>query len=176
MRSVLSNPFGVEERVLLSPLGPSLCRARLDDALMTWENVDRWSPLNPDKRDPVVGQVSARGFNIRKYWRYKRPFDLDVWGEFVPAPAGTRVHVYFALPRKVAVFLLFWFATMAALQLSLWLGFLGGEGAMPSPFGAWVPGLLVLAGAGTYVLGRAAAKRDAAFLLSFLREVLQAAG
>jgi hypothetical protein len=172
--SVLSNPFGVEEHVLVTQLGPSMCRARLDDALMTWDNVDRWSPLNPNKRDPVVGQVSAHGFNIRKWWRYKRPYDLDVWGEFQPAPGGTRVHVYIAMRRKIAAFFLFWFVFMLMLQAALALGFVATPGESLTPLGAWVPGLAALAGGVAYLLGRAAAKRDALFLLDFLREVLQA--
>lgn len=176
MSSVLSNPFTVAQRLLFTRLSPAQCRARLADSLFTWETMpEEWSYDNPRLRNPVVGQVEGRFFRVSKYWRYRRPFEVQVRGEFEPSPGGgTRVRVTLAMRREIAAFFLFWFTSMLALQAALWLGLVGGLELAANPLAAWAPGLTALAGGAVYLLGRSAAKREADFLLDFLREVLHA--
>lgn len=174
MSSLFANPFAVEEHAFTTGLTPAQCRQRLAASLFDWDDLDRWSFDNPRLKHPVVGEVTPQGFTVRKYARYRRPEDVQVWGTFGPTPTGSEVHVYLANRRRTAVFFALWFGFFLTLQLGMLLGLIG-EPYEPGAFpGVWWPSMLLLIGGVAYLLGRSAARRDAVFLLDFVRQALQA--
>lgn len=168
------SPFFVESRVLLTPLSPAQCAARLADALLDWRNLPEWSPTNPRLKNPVAGSVSADGFRVEKWSRYRGWSKVTAAGEFVRTRDGTRVVVRLSLRRRVAALLVFYFALLLVAQVFTLYWHLGGAASL-STLGAFAPGLAALAGGALYLMGWRLAREEGEFLVEFLRDTLKAA-
>ncbi len=168
------NPFAVEQVIFESRRRPVECAQLLQAQLFSWQDLPEWSPTNPRVKDPVVGEVSAREFKLRKWARYHRPFAVTVRGTFTPTPEGTRVSLRWGGDRQVAAFIICWFAFLVLVQAGILLGLLVPDRVALSPTGTFAPGLLALVGAVLYLMARHKARWEGEFLADFVRNVLAA--
>ncbi len=168
------NPFAVERLTFETKRRPIECAQLLQAQLFSWQDLPEWSPTNPHLKDPVVGEVSVSGFTLRKWARYHRPFAVTARGAFAPTPEGSRVSLRWGGDRRVAAFVVFWFAFLVLVQVGILLGPLVPDEVALSPAGTFVPGLLALVGAALYLMARRKARWEGEFLADFVRNVLAA--
>jgi hypothetical protein len=153
------NPWRAERWTLVTRLSAAECGALLERRLAPWDTVE------PRGDRPLRGGVTADGFVVAPPGRGS--WQLEAVGTFAPLGTGTRVVVYLRQSRPTTVVeTLVLGAITVYLTAALMLGPAGPD---------WRHGVAALVvGAALHVLGHADSDVEAARLLHFLRETLDA--
>jgi hypothetical protein len=168
------NPFAVEYRVLRTRLAPEECSRRLEPLVIPWSSrmAILWSAEYRGR--PLIGAVSPAGFELRKKLPYKNDLQTEAAARFELAPDGTRMRVRLGARSWVLLFLSLWLSIITVVMISV--PYLcraypkSCHGNLPpgAAFGVPILAVCILA------LGRWLSRNDAEFLISFLKEKLQA--
>jgi hypothetical protein len=155
--------------VLVSPLAPEDCAARLGEAVdHTW--LER---LFGSK--PVRGRLSARSFRLLKRIHYRNSFQTCLTGTLEFHVEGTILRVRSGMHPLVIAFLVVWFTGAGLGCAIILLGWL--QGLVPGPVhavGTIVPLLLLAFGIGLVRFCRWLARDEERFLIDFVAAVLGA--
>lgn len=167
------NPFAVEYLTLRTRLAPEECCRRLEPLVMPWGS--RMAIVWPTKEmlgRPLKGAVSPAGFALRKKIFYKNDLQTEGSARFELAPDGTRMRVRLGARRWVLLFMSLWLSVITVIMVSVpYLCHAYPRSCHGDPW--FTPAVPVLA-ACILVLGRWLSRHDAEFLISFLKEKLQA--
>jgi hypothetical protein len=163
----------MERHRLVTRLNPEECRDRLSLLLATQQGQWRLTGGPPPGR-PLDGAVTEDGFTVARFSTGRQSFKTFASGRLVPTPHGTEVTIRLGVHPIVLGFL----AVLALLVLSFVLLSLVGI-ALRTPNQPQerlnpVPLMMLGVLAAMVAIGRYMARNDRAYLLSVLRETLDA--
>lgn len=167
------NPFAVEYRTLRTRLAPEECFRRLEPLVIPWGS--RMAMVWPSKEmlgRPLIGAVSSAGFELRRKIVYKNDLQTAASARFELAPDGTRMRVRLGARRWVLFFMSLWFSVITVLMLSV--PYLCRAYPRSCHGDPWFAPAVPIFAACILVLGRWLSRDDAEFLISFLKEKLNA--
>ena len=123
---------------------------------------------------PLIGTVSPAGFALRKKIAYKNDLQTEASAHFDLAPDGTRMRVRLGARRWVVLFMSLWLSVITVIMLSVPYLCRAYPKSCHGNLPPWAAYSIPLFAAGILVLGRWLSRNDAEFLISFLKEKLNA--
>jgi hypothetical protein len=164
--------FHTETMEFVTPLPAALCIERLR------KDVD--SPWTFLGNAPLIGRVNERTFRVRKRIPYRNSFQITLSATLTEHAGHTRVHCHLGVHPVARLFMALWLAGMFLIGVVLWISTLTSLTISPSNFppmlwlGLMWPPLLMLFGAGLVLLGSWLARGERDFLVTHLRERIEA--
>lgn len=151
--------LGPREVVILSPLSPRECGARLSDAS------DGLFRLFGKK--PVIGSVGDRGGELRQRRSHRNAFRTVMSLRFEQSAPGCRIIARSFMSVFALAFMALWIGLLGIGLLTTLGAAIDGKGEAPLLM-VVVPLLMMAFGVGLLLLGRWMARDEHAFLLAFL--------
>jgi hypothetical protein len=123
---------------------------------------------------PLIGAVSPAGFELCRRIVYKNDLQTAATARFELAPDGTRMRIRLGARRWVLLFLSLWLSVITAIMLSVPYLCQKFPGSCHGNLPPWVAYSIPLFAFCILALGRWLSRNDGEFLISFLKEKLQA--
>jgi hypothetical protein len=164
--------FRTETRDFVSPLPAARCIERLRDV------VD--SPWIFGGTAPLIGRVDERTFRVRKRIGFRNSFQINLSATLTERDGQTHLHCHLGVHPAARLFMVLWLAGVFLIGVVLWVSTLSSLTISPRDFppslflGLLWPPLLMLFGAGLVLLGSWLARGERDFLVTFLRERIEA--